>query len=650
MVQIVTDKNGKEHHFPDGVTPEQMKAAIMGVNKPLENKNNNFDFPKSVHEFGESVQHSFPVQSALGAIQGTDNALISLANLPVKAANFLTRSNIPEIPYFNNTDNGSGSEFGELSSIVGGPGLLRSVGKIGSEILPNVSNVLKNPMIERGIENVKNIFAKLPISARTAKNVGEGALLGSIYTHEHPLLGAVLGGTSPLAFKGVSSIYKNMKNSFGKSNIKIPENIQEGSSVPKAYFGKGDLSEFTNIKNEIPEFLKFDNSIEHPDVHASEIMKKLSAGESHEVASKNLASIINNTYNKIYKESSKKFNDLFNSKTSQGVRIGDIKLYKNPDPLIGVKREGKYIDLTKEKKSPFDSNELNKLNRKLLISPTIENSHELQSEIGSEIGLLSKQKQLGNLDNSGRKQLSFLKMARDSIRNDIKNTMSKIDSNLNEMYEKHTQDWKNEVIPYHSDKVLKDISQGKIKNPTTSQVLSIFKNPEDSINKVSSDIGNEGKRRISYLGTNKLPEESTYVDLLSARKSLEKKGISSYLDEDINQSFSNLFEHNNLYKENQIKNEQKNNLLKVIEKQNKDLKKRREILSKAREKGFNEIQEGSKTIPIKKYNALIDLKQKEKENFIKKLKYLTIGGASAVGLSYIPSAYEKSKKMANQFL
>ncbi len=354
------------------------------------------------------------------------------------------------------------------------------------------------------------------------------------------MLGVALGGPGKVMLSGLKNEYNSLKNWAFPQAPQLSENVMSTPYKPTSTWGSMENTEFSNTPIPLPASLTQEVTSASPEDHAQSLMQNISKGERPEEAGQNLAANIKSTYANVKSKAQIPYNDIFDKTTVDGNTVGDAPIFQHPDPLTGVQRQGDYADLIGNRKNPFNDSNLDALHKDLIKNPSIDNAHALQSDLGGEIAYMQKQRDMGNLDDSGISKLNFYTSARQALFNDAGNALDKIQPGLSDEYNAATQNWKNEVIPYHTDKDLRDIAQGKIQNPTTTQINGIFKNPESQMNKVVNDLGQDSKDRIAYLGMGKLPEENSPSQLMNAKTSLEKKGLNSYLSPELHQSFSEL--------------------------------------------------------------------------------------------------------------
>lgn len=450
------------------------------------------------------------------------------------------------------------------------------------------------------------------------RNATEDALLNMIF---HGLGGPVnkmLGKTSPTDFSG----NKLPDTSIPQVNFK-----NETTFSPKE-------SEFNNVPFQPPSFLQQKQSPALSGNIADEITSGIMGKRNLEQSGKELASHINRTYQNVKDIHSEKFDKIFDSPT------GEIS-FQTDEPIL-VK--DKLITDSAYKNNDFlaDTNDknLHLLDSKYRETTNIENGHKLQSELGSEIGYLKKQRENGLLDAEGKNRLNNYVQAQNAVQQDIGNQLQSISPELRQNYDVAREDWRKNVIPYHTDKDLRQIAEGRIKNPEAGQIVNIFKNPEENINKVTGDLDPLAKDRITHIALGKVKEDLKPEELLNARKSLDLNGMSSYINPEHEQGFRNLRSNLQMEKERQAKVDADQAFVKGLKNIHQQAENERISAAKIREKGQqNAYNESNKIIAGHQKNIQTDYqkgiqqeldRQDANKKFLKKIAV----GTTAVALAH----------------
>ena len=271
-----------------------------------------------------------------------------------------------------------------------------------------------------------------------------------------------------------------------------------------------------------------------PEKLASDIHSNFFGGHTKQSSGKALAQELKANYDNIKGQHSADYESIFNSPTEEESYITGEPFKANELSLTGKDYDNNYSDYE------FPDKNLQSLHEKFMQDKSLENAHRLQSELGSEIGYLKNQKNKDMLDSSGKNLLNDYSNMRTTILDDMNSRLKEASPDLADRYEQATENWSNNVIPYHSDKTLRDIVNGKVKNPTAGQVRSIFSYPEESINKVSGDLSQNGRDNITRVGMNLTPYQSAPKDIINGHNSLYKNGLESYVSPELDQNIANL--------------------------------------------------------------------------------------------------------------
>jgi len=262
--------------------------------------------------------------------------------------------------------------------------------------------------------------------------------------------------------------------------------------------------------------------------------------QSFEDSGKSLANEISQKYSSIKDYLTNQYANIFNKDSSADFPQRDEPTKVNNLPLENSAYLGKF------KNYDFPDDNLQNLHDSLLKNGDIQSAHDFQSELGGEIGYLKKQNTNGILDSAGKNLLSTYSDMRNSLKNDIYNSMEHYDPGLGDKYNDVTSDWQRYVIPFQSDKDLKSIAEGKTQNPQSSQIVNIFRNPEENMNQVSSMLSQDAKNKIIQAGMGKNKFQNSADDMINGHNSIYSKGLNSYLSPEDEAQFINLRNTKNL--------------------------------------------------------------------------------------------------------
>lgn len=255
----------------------------------------------------------------------------------------------------------------------------------------------------------------------------------------------------------------------------------------------------------------------------NDIMKSLSGGRSIEENSKSLATDIKNSFNRKKGEASGLYDPLFDTvgtSSIYGKLIKSPELYKNIEPEI------------------FDSYlpDIKKLHNKFLEKPTIQNAHDLQSQLGFEVRKLENQPIKSISDT---RDMQNWRDARTNLREDAGTFLDLKDNTggLSRQYDNATDFYRENVAPYLSNSSMAKIARGITTTPRN--ISGLFKFPTEDVAKVATDIGEKGQQKIVFSEIGK-KLKMTPEKLTDEINKLETKGLSSYITPTLQQQLDKL--------------------------------------------------------------------------------------------------------------
>jgi hypothetical protein len=191
-----------------------------------------------------------------------------------------------------------------------------------------------------------------------------------------------------------------------------------------------------------------------------------------------------------------------------------------------------YTSLDKDVVDSYDR-KLKNLHQNFVDNPTLQNAHDLQSQLGSSIRQLQTAVSKGTADISTRNALQGYQEAQNAIRNDINDYLTAKNPDLANQYQEATANWLQNVVPYTDNPKLAQIATGEITNP--KNINNLFKNPEPEVQKIVDDLGTDAKNKILYSQIGKLNPKLT-PDVLAQKldpAALDTQGLSSYLSPEL---------------------------------------------------------------------------------------------------------------------
>lgn len=235
-----------------------------------------------------------------------------------------------------------------------------------------------------------------------------------------------------------------------------------------------------------------------PKKQTKELLQNLSGGaESTQKASRDIAKEIKQKYASNYAQP--QINYEFINK-----QIGDKRLYDKVDPLISTA-----MDKEKNIIKKVEDLKVGDLFKNFKNNPTYENAHKLQSELGVMIGDLKNQIKMGT---ATREEINKISNIRNQLKDDIKSFLKKEGDkdgfNYHDMYDKATELYDKNVVPYLSNNKLRQLNREGRTN--VEKIEDVFKNPYDiehpitgktekgPINRILEDLTPETKNKMLF--------------------------------------------------------------------------------------------------------------------------------------------------------
>lgn len=255
-----------------------------------------------------------------------------------------------------------------------------------------------------------------------------------------------------------------------------------------------------------------------PQKYADSVISDVSKGKTLQKNNASLADDIVKNYKDQVDQSKKLYQPIFDE-------LGDKPIYEAKYNSALVPSKSKYEAGTypNQRKNIFFRNEdLNKLHNKFVENPTLDNAHNLQQQLGYEIGKFGD----FNLSSMDKSQVSFYKKTRDSLKNDMSSFIKSEDPNLYTQFNDANKHWKENVLPYREKSPISDLVSGEDINLRT--LPNVFKNVEGkpNISKIANHLSDESKDKILYSQIHRAKSADALADKMDAFK---KEGFEEYL-------------------------------------------------------------------------------------------------------------------------
>lgn len=427
-------------------------------------------------------QHSTLANFGLGALGATRNLLQDVADLPPSIApSIFPRGQLPAVPQGQGIAYGAGEIAGNVAPfLAGGAALDAGRAALAARNLPLVSQAA----------DWLGGSKLLPTLTRQAMgNFSWGALTNP----QDRTMGAVKGATigAPL------------------------------SALP---FAPAAISKFSAMVKPQPLADQISSQISelgNTQPLVDQIKDQLSnGGNSLEDSGKSLAQNIQNTYANKVADIGSRFNTVLD-------QVGDNILYPSTSIWSTKAPAGLYQNLPDETKSIF-AGDIKKLDKAFSSNPTFENANELQKQLGSEIGALQYRQRISGLDTNQANQLSAYAEARNALKNDMNSFLENNRPDLQNVWNNSIDRWRDEIIPYHVDQNIKDMAQGNLTNPTLSNIVSAFKNPEPEMQQIVNELPDSARNSILYAKLGTTTAQKSADNLIKSFQQLDQQGLGSY--------------------------------------------------------------------------------------------------------------------------
>jgi hypothetical protein len=478
MAQVIEVPGYGQVEFPDNMSDAQITDAIkknMPSVNTAPNRNENVNPLLAAGNFAEQ-NITQPVQNFLTATgQGVTNSGINALNTLSKFAGYPTNIQPVNVANTNNISGTLGNIAGNTAGFFGAGGIAKGIASI--------------PAIAESLVGATNALSKIPYASKVinaltspiGQRAAGSAAYGASQDTNNPLAGATEGAAASL----------------------IPDTLLNGAVGRTINTIKKPFSATTK---------------------AEQLLNDLGEGKSVEENSKAVAQKIKNSYEKAKAEGQQLYKNVFDL-------AGNEKIDENLGPYSSA-----YKTLGEDIFNDYDK-KLRKLHDAYMANPTLENAHNLQSQLGSSIRKLQKKDAKDNLPIAEKNVKESYTDAKKNILQDMTNYLSNKNPIIAEKYNNASQNWLENVVPYLSDPKISKIAKGATTNPGI--LKNIFNNPEPKIQKIVSDIGESGNKNILYDTLGRIPN-LTPESLINGVNKLDASGLESYLTPSIQNQINEL--------------------------------------------------------------------------------------------------------------
>lgn len=408
----------------------------------------------------------------------------------------------------------------------------------GGIVQPTLKLAGMIPRVGNALRSAQSVVSQNPFLNKLMQVLGtgaEGAGLGAVSNPEHPVEGAITGfglGAGGHAigagFSKLNPLYEKAKNIWNAPN-EMQKELPSFPELPQLQLPKPGDNNF-NLEEHIPEASQA----------ANDLLQNLGKGSANkEEASTKLSSLIRDKFDQRVDESGQFF--------QHPMKIaGDERIYETVNPLITTK-----MDKLKDMLNRIKGLKVGSLYDSFKSSPTIANSHWLQSELGSVLGDLERNTEKTPED---RATISTIRNVRKQLQSDILDAFERHDKNSNDnlapMYQRGVNFYRENVEPYLSSPELRDITRNRVETP--KNIENIFNTPTNfdkegkskigPINKIISDLPEDAKDLILYNRVGASKNLGNHEKLLNDLNAARNEGYSSYFTPHVNEAIKNISE------------------------------------------------------------------------------------------------------------
>lgn len=272
-----------------------------------------------------------------------------------------------------------------------------------------------------------------------------------------------------------------------------------------------------------------------PQKYSKEILDNLSGGQSLGDATQSVLEAVKNSYKQQSDDASELYNGVRNNIPSGSIYAPLKGPLGIPSNLSFSDLEGSYPSISQGVTDNYTS-ALKDMHNDFINSPTFQNAHALQSELGT----VSRQLQSGRMQMSSTLDSSSLNKARNALKSDMDTYLSAQSPDLANQYRKAAQSFQQNVVPYRTDPEIYSIATGDTTNVPPSALGNIFKAPDTDMQKVINDLPSGTMDKVLYTQLGKDTPANNPFAFARAYGRLNEKGLGDYISPELQQNLDSL--------------------------------------------------------------------------------------------------------------
>ena len=195
--------------------------------------------------------------------------------------------------------------------------------------------------------------------------------------------------------------------------------------------------------------------------------------------------------------------------------VGNENIYQEGLGLPDSQYKGIDADVIKKY-----SDDAKVLHKKFISEPTVNNAHELQSQLGTEAKSLETASKRMPLSQAERNERSAYYRGRGALLDDIQNFLQRKSPLAAEQYNAGRDYMVDEINPFRTKPKLMQMATGKLEEPKESDILGSFNTQEGK--ELANKLGDNFKEKIAFQKLGKFQRKPNARLLLQAADKLEK--------------------------------------------------------------------------------------------------------------------------------
>lgn len=192
--------------------------------------------------------------------------------------------------------------------------------------------------------------------------------------------------------------------------------------------------------------------------------------------------------------------------------------------------DGQYTSLSPDTFSNYTS-ALKNLHSQFLDSPTFDNAHQLQSQLGATMRKLDNGRSAPDPDTLNT--IENLGQARSALKNDMNNFLSTQPDDLQNKYQEASDYFLNNVVPYRNNSKIYGMATGDITNMKPSSLGNVFAGADDDVKQVLSTMSPATINNLLYTKLGQRVPSTNADAFMRNYDSLDQQGLGSAVSPDV---------------------------------------------------------------------------------------------------------------------